>query len=184
MPDPDPARERRALPCTLRGDEDTLYRTHAHRLRQAVARRNRGVSPDQVEDACATAWLILLRVQPRRETIFGWLFVVAVHETWRLAAADRMHAPVLRDLDDGVRNGVLDPPGELRDPLARVHARELLREIAETLPRRQLEAIALRAYGYSYDEIGELTGATWRTVDRQLRRGTRALDALRDSLAA
>ena len=180
MPDPDAARERRTSPCPLRGDEDALYRAYAHRLRQIVAARTRGATPDQLDDACATAWLILLRAQPRRETAFGWLTVVAVRETWRLIAADYRHAPLTFDADDTR----LDPPAETKDLLAPMHARERLREVVAALPRRQLDAIALRAYGYSYDEIAELTGATWRTVDRQLRRGNRALDPLREPLAA
>ena len=183
MPDSHAARERRTSPCPLRGDEDALYRAYAYPLRKAVAQRARGASGDQVDDACATAWLILLRAQPRRETVFGWLIVVAVHETWRLAAADRTHTPVLRDLD-GVADHVLDPPGEHRDPLAAMYARERLREVVATLARRQVDMLALRAYGYSYDEIVELTGASYRTVDRQLRRARRALDPLRDPLAA
>jgi DNA-directed RNA polymerase specialized sigma24 family protein len=183
MPDPDAARERRTPPCPLRGDEDALYRTYASPLRRAVACRARGVSPDQVDDACATAWLILLRAQPRRETVFGWLIVVATHEAWRLAGADRLHSPVLRDHTGG-NDTRLDPPVAECDPLARLHARERLREVVAAMPRRQLDMLALVAYGYSYDEIGELTGATWRTVDRQLRRARRALDPLRDALAA
>ena len=33
-----------------------------------------------IEDACQTAWAILLRRQPERDAIFAWLRVVAVRE--------------------------------------------------------------------------------------------------------
>jgi RNA polymerase sigma factor (sigma-70 family) len=182
MPDPEAARERRASPCALRGDEDALYRAHAHRLRRAV-RSLVGGSDDQVEDACAFAWLILLRAQPRRETAFAWLVTVAVREAWRLTAADRAQAPVLASeplLSDSPLEAVAAP----FDPLARMHARERLCEVAATLPERKLRLVALQALGYSYAEIAALTGDTPRTVDRQLRRAKRLLDPLREPLAA
>jgi len=180
MPDPDAARERRTSPCALRGDEDALYRAYAYPLRKAVALRTRGASRDQVDDACATAWLILLRAQPHRETAFNWLVVVATYEAWRLVAADDRHAPLCLDADDS-RLGWLAIEN---DPLAPMHARERLRAVAAALPERKRHMIALLAYGYSYAEIATLTGATPRTVNRQLARAKRRLDPLRDPLAA
>jgi RNA polymerase sigma factor (sigma-70 family) len=182
MPDPDAARERRASPCVLRGDEDALYRAHADRLRRTV-RGLVAASDDQVDDACATAWLILLRSQPHRDTAFGWLVTVAVRETWRLTRADRTAAPVHTCAREGA-GAALDPPAELLDPLAPMHARERLRAVAQTLPVRKRRLVALQALGFTYAEIAELTGDTPRTVDRQLRYAKRLLDPLREPLPA
>ena len=52
-----------------------------------------------VEDACQTAWVILLRAQPDRATVFAWLLTVATHEAWRLSAADRRSCPLTRPDD-------------------------------------------------------------------------------------
>jgi RNA polymerase sigma factor (sigma-70 family) len=189
MPDPDAARERRRSPCALRSDDAEFYRANAERLRRRIEWRVQWASRDQIEDACATAWLILLRVRPRRETAFAWLVVVAERETWRLIRNDRWHAPLVpetapnRDADDHPLEPFDAPAGE-RDPLTDLCARERLREVAAALSDRQREAIGLLAAGFSYDEIAALTGATHRTVDRQIRRGKRRLDPLRTPLSA
>ena len=66
-----------------RGDEAALFTEHHERLERAVARAV--TAPHQViEDACAFAWLQLLRTDPEREAIFAWLKVVATREAIRL----------------------------------------------------------------------------------------------------
>jgi Sigma-70 region 2 len=70
---------------TPRGDEGELYRRHHRDLHRTVARAVNG-SRELIEDACQTAWLILLRRQPDRERVFGWLRTVAIHEAYRLIA--------------------------------------------------------------------------------------------------
>src|SRR3954452_1843007 len=71
-----------------RGDEDELYRLHHHDLHRAVAHAV-NAPRELIEDACQTAWTILLRTQPDRHTIFAWLRVVAIHEAYRLSAIER-----------------------------------------------------------------------------------------------
>lgn len=60
-----------------RGDEDHLYRRHHSNLQRAVARAV-NAPRELIEDACQTAWTIMLRRQPDRTTIFAWLRVVAI----------------------------------------------------------------------------------------------------------
>jgi RNA polymerase sigma factor (sigma-70 family) len=161
----------------LRGDEADLYRLHAHRLRGVV----RGLvlaSEDQLEDACASAWLILLRYQPRRETVFAWLVTVAVRELWRLRASDFEQVP-LRLVDE-----TPELAAESRDLGLALLARDRLRAVAATLPERKLRLVVLHALGYTYAEIAQLTGETPRAVDRQLSRAHRLLDPLRVPLGA
>jgi DNA-directed RNA polymerase specialized sigma24 family protein len=67
----------------LRGDEPELFRRHHVRLLRLVA-RDTGAPPAPAEDACAFAWLQLLRHQPERGRIVGWLRVVARHKALRL----------------------------------------------------------------------------------------------------
>src|SRR5438128_8928556 len=65
-----------ASPSPL-GDEDALYRAHDRELHRAVAHAVRAPG-ELVDDACQTAWAMLLRTQPERYAIFGWLRVVAI----------------------------------------------------------------------------------------------------------
>jgi DNA-directed RNA polymerase specialized sigma24 family protein len=84
MPDKPPAASpRRTNLPTQRGDEPELFRRHHGRLLRLVA-RDTGAPPALAEDACSFAWLQLLRDQPERERIVGWLRVVARHEALRL----------------------------------------------------------------------------------------------------
>ena len=71
------------------GDEADLYRRHHHELVRSV-RRAVNASGELVEDACQSAWLILLRRQPERgPMLFGWLRTVEIHEAYRLYRAER-----------------------------------------------------------------------------------------------
>lgn len=150
-----------------RGDEAALFSEHHERLERAVARAV--AAPHQViEDACAFAWLQLLHTEPEREAIFAWLKVVATREAIRL----QTHKPT---------EPLEAPDGELAvEPEAAVDvetecaAREALAAVA-ALPARQRRALGLHVGGFSYAEIGERTGDTCRTVDRQMARARRAL---------
>ncbi|MCW3050649.1 MAG: hypothetical protein JWO74_4933, partial [Solirubrobacterales bacterium] len=72
----------------LRGDEAQLYEQYAQRLERVVTSQVRS-SRVVVEEACANAWLILLRRQPARQTAWPWLKVVAIREAWRLDGLER-----------------------------------------------------------------------------------------------
>src|SRR4051812_12744902 len=74
----------------LRGDEDALYRRHHEDLRRAVSRAV-NAPRELIDDACQNAWTVLLRAQPERTSIFGWLYVVATREAFRLCARERRH---------------------------------------------------------------------------------------------
>src|SRR3954453_3791491 len=82
QPPPQPA-----LP-TPRGDEDHLYRRHHRNLQRAVARAV-NAPRELIEDACQSAWTIMLRSQPERTEIFAWLRLVAIHEAYRLSTIER-----------------------------------------------------------------------------------------------
>ena len=72
--EPSPAvRRDRSSPC---GDEGELYRRHHRDLHRAVAHAV-NAPRELIEDACQHAWAIMLSAQPKRVSIFGWLYVVA-----------------------------------------------------------------------------------------------------------
>jgi DNA-directed RNA polymerase specialized sigma24 family protein len=83
----------------------------------------------------------------------AWLRVVAIHEAYRLSAADR--GAHLEDLAHSHGWGAV-----IADPVtigATLEARRALRSLAE-LPARQRQDLSLRVAGFSYREIAELTG--------------------------
>jgi DNA-directed RNA polymerase specialized sigma24 family protein len=150
----------------LRGDEAELYAQNAERLRRHVSAAVR-TSPAVIDDACQFAWTALLRHQPRRETWFAWLRMVAIREAWHLSRLEGRTAP-LEAAEFELAGGV--------DPEQHLAARESLRLVA-SLPPRQRRMIALQAAGHSREEIAGVTGDTVRTVDRQLVRAKHRLRA-------
>jgi DNA-directed RNA polymerase specialized sigma24 family protein len=152
-------------PAPPRGDEDALYRRHHRNLQLAVARAV-NAPRELIEDACQTAWAIMLRHQPDRAAVFAWLRVVAIHEAYRLSAADR--GAHLEDLGHGEGwEAVIADRVSIDDT---VEARRALRRLAE-LPDRQRQDLSLRVAGFSYREIAQITGErTYTNVNKHLRK--------------
>ena len=145
-----------------RGDEEELYRRHHRDLHRAVAHVVRAPR-ELVEDACQTAWAILLRNQPERYAIFAWLRVVAIHEAYRLLAIDRRDARLERlRREDGDWHETIADPRSLDDAVAALEALRVLAALA-ALAERQRTDLALKVAGYSYDEIRVMTGGTTLT---------------------
>ena len=154
---------------TQRGDETELFARHHEMLLRAVARQASAPAV-VIEDACGFAWAQLLRYQPQRDKIVGWLVTVAVREAWKLSA--RQRAELSGELEQHDRYAHLEDAGAaLEHHLA---AREALRALAE-LPERQAHLLARQAAGFSHEEIAAETGDSWRTVDRQLGRARRKI---------
>jgi DNA-directed RNA polymerase specialized sigma24 family protein len=153
-----------AAPPTV-GDEDELYRCHHRELHSAVAHIVRAPR-ELIEDACQTAWAILMSSQPDRYAIFAWLRAVAVHEAYRLSAIDRRDARLERlRPEDGDWHNVTADPRSLADA---IEALEALRVLA-SLPERQRRDSVLKVAGYSYEEIRALTpGRTTTNVSKSL----------------
>jgi RNA polymerase sigma factor (sigma-70 family) len=157
-----------------------FYASQAPSLLRAV--RHAITGPDElIEDACSYAWTQLLtHQQVTLDTAgFGWLYVVARREAYRQSDRARREPAVgpPRDLQRG--SEVLEDLQVVaeRRERDRCHA-ELLR----LLPERRRRMIVLHAAGFSYREIAALTGATQRTVERQLLRGKRALNGMHHTL--
>jgi RNA polymerase sigma factor (sigma-70 family) len=151
-----------------------LYVALAGRLRHIVGAQVR--APDGViEDACQFAWsrLIHHRSRVRRDTALGWLATTAVREAWRLLRRQHREIP----FDDVVEDaGLNTPPPAVTSLEELVEQRERLRTVG-MLPERQQRLVWLQGLGLSYSEMAGYTGASPRTVERQLLRAKRALRA-------
>ena len=147
-----------------RGDEDELYRRHNRGLHRAVAHAV-NAPRELIEDACQTAWAIMLRAQPDRDSIFGWLYVVATREAFRLCDRDRRHLHLETMLPAGSWDTVIADAFSIDDIL---EAREAL-EILASIPERQRADLTLLVAGFSYVEIADMTGGrTYTNVNKHL----------------
>jgi RNA polymerase sigma factor (sigma-70 family) len=144
-----------------RGDEAELFERHATRLVRMVQGRT-GAPRDVAEDACTFAWLQLLRIQPERESIVGWLFVVAANEARRLLCAPH-HA----ELDENSGRDVSSYRSRTVDVEVTVETYEALEEIAD-LSEQQVRIFSLHLAGLTYTEICAATGYSRRQVDRHI----------------
>jgi DNA-directed RNA polymerase specialized sigma24 family protein len=148
-----------------RGDEAELYRRHHRNLHHAVAHAV-NAPRELIEDACQTAWAILLRTQPDRHAIFAWLRAVAIHEAYRLSAIERRQTR-LASLRADHRDGE-DPVADAHTLDHALEALEALRALA-ALPPRQRVDLTLKVAGYTYEEIRGMTGGrTFTNVSKSL----------------
>jgi DNA-directed RNA polymerase specialized sigma24 family protein len=130
----------------------------------AVARAV-NATPELIEDACQNAWTILLRRQPDRVSVFGWLYVVAIREAYRLSAIERRPAH-LEDI--AVTVGWEKLVGGAFSMDDALEARVALRLLAD-LPERQRDDLAFMVAGFSYQEIAAMTGGrTFTNVNKHL----------------
>jgi Sigma-70, region 4 len=156
-------------------DPAALYRRYERPLRTWL--RGRVTAPPAlVEDACASAWLILVAKQPVcGERIFGWLCTTALHEAYRLLRAERREQPS----ELGGERPAFVPPGR-DDPETALEAKRALEALA-SLRERQRRYLAWQVGGYRYREIQELAGgATYTNVNKYLTRARARLRELAD----
>ncbi|MDA0163135.1 hypothetical protein OM076_22870 [Solirubrobacter ginsenosidimutans] len=153
-----------------------FYDAHQRSLQRLVHIKAGGAGAEAVLDACAFAWLTLVR---RTDVTlddrgFGWLATVAMHEAWR-TKRDCREVPcgtfATRCEDD---RELTDPPSLASDPLDRVLAAELHRErvarFAELIASERRDLLLL-AGGYRYREIATLTASTYTAVNHRITRG-------------
>jgi RNA polymerase sigma factor (sigma-70 family) len=146
------------------GDESALFERYAKRLVRAVRHELR-VPEDIAEEACAIAWVQLLRTQPERHAIFAWLRVVATREVIRLMRAQRRDA----SLDENQADTGPACQDRRVDLELTVEAREALERIG-ALTARQIRIFSLHVAGLTYEEISAATGHSRRSVERNVMR--------------
>ena len=161
-----------------RGDEADLFREFNDELLLYVNNAVYDTTPQNIEDACAFAWMQFLRRQPSRETNWrGWLFRVAQREAWRIERQgldnnDHEVRPI-HDVEVATDGEVLLDEIEIRNDVA-----EALTIIAELRPRLQRVAL-LRALGYTHAQVGELTGDSATRVHQLVSRASHEVDEIR-----
>ena len=122
------------------------------------------------------AWATLVR-RPDIELDrrgFVWLLTVAEREAWRLSSLAREVAA------GGLRGEWGENLPELADTRAghlddRVITRLDRARAIRTLKPREREALYLFELGHSYDEIAQITNATYTAVNRRIAEGRAAL---------
>ena len=127
---------------------------------------------EDAEDAFQRALEILLLKAPPGEArdLIRWMQTVTKHEALAIRRSRERHSAP-RDRRAGGGNHRLGgtDPGSSDGPAERAERREDVarsREALKTLKPAELRALTLLAQGYSYAEIGELTGYS-RTKVRQ-----------------
>ena len=164
-----------------------LYADHHKALERIVARQV-NAHGTILEDACQTAWTSLCAhddVAVDGRSALSWLVTTATREAWkratRVTRREQAAGSFLPSIDDTGASELPEPAGESAEPCELAIAREehdhRLTQLRGLTDRQRLY-LYLQALGYSYTESAQLTAATTRTVERQIRKArTRLKDA-------
>ena len=134
--------------------------------------RNRELAEDIVQESFVKVWE--RRNDIPMEKAKSYLFTTAYHTLIdQTRKKDYASSISMDDSRDGVHTvSVSIPDGKMQYP----DVQEVLRQALATLPEVQASAILLRDYeGYSYEEIGAITGLTESQVKVYIFRGRTAL---------
>jgi DNA-directed RNA polymerase specialized sigma24 family protein len=156
-----------------------FYARYASRLQRTVSTKVN--APAQtIEDACQNAWATLLRRDDVTldERGAAWLTTVAIHEGWRLTRRSEVPAAAMRPGTPESPGLPADEPAADQQALARIEHAERVADL-RTLKKSQRRALYLKALGYSYNEIVDLTAASYTAVNRRLSEGRTRLRALK-----
>lgn len=154
-----------------------LFRELAGTLHGVVRRNAKGVADATIEDACAFAWTQLVErphvLLDDEHMVLNWLVKVATREAWH-SSRQQVRVQPSETIADRVDAISTAPENVEQTVLGRDRLRALTaptgRQGLPALTERQRQMLFLLATGHTYAEISEITGATLRTVDRQLRR--------------
>jgi RNA polymerase sigma factor (sigma-70 family) len=138
----------------------------------ATARRY-AANPEDAEDAYQRAFEILLTKGPTTSEaeLLPWLKTVVKHECFALRRQRERHSPVT---DDGRLGDRPTPPAITHDQAERYERLSQGAEALRQLKPQEIRALRLKAEGYSYREICEITGWTYTKVNRCLTEGRQA----------
>ena len=139
-------------------------------LRRYVGSFGIGVpdTEDVVQDVFLSLFFHLQKGRSRRN-LRGWLFTVAHN----LALKHRARVSRRRGLTDGDPWSPVDPVDPARNPeqeLVSVQRRARLLRVLRVLPEQDRRCLRLRAEGFRYREIAELTGLSLGGVAKSLAR--------------
>ncbi len=165
---------RNRRPARAEVDQAALELLTRHGSQILATARRYAATPEDAEDAYQRAFEILLTKAPTTSEaeLVPWLKTVVKHEAFALRRQRERHSPVTDDGELGDRG---TPAAATHDRAERM---ERLHQGAEALSRlkpQEMRALLLKAEGYSYAEIGEITGWTYTKVNRALTEGRQAL---------
>src|SRR5829696_8657337 len=146
-------------------DPTALTLLERHGVQILATARRYAATPEDAEDAYQRAFEILLTKAPTtsEDELVPWLKTVVKHEAFALRRQRDRHTPLTDDGD------LRDRPTPAKITHDRVEQYERLRRAAEALAQlkpQEIRALQLKAEGYSYREICQLTGWTYTKVNR------------------
>jgi RNA polymerase sigma factor (sigma-70 family) len=159
-----------------------LIARHERSLRRTARRYS--ICADDADDAYQRALEILLVKAPTDDVreLIRWMTIVVKHEALKVRQSRErtIGAPGGRGGDDEGDWVALIPSGG-DGPAALVERREKVarsREALQALKPQELRALTLLAEGYSYEEIGAMTGFSQTRVNRCLAEGRERFRAM------
>jgi RNA polymerase sigma factor (sigma-70 family) len=152
------------------------YAHHEATLRRTARRYS--LCADDADDALQRGFEILLRKAPSEDPrdLIRWTQTVVKHEALAVRREREriLSGPAARKPDTDAEDWVALIPAESDGPPERAERREAVarsREALQTLKPQELRALTLLAEGYSYAEIGEITGYSATKINRCLAEG-------------
>jgi RNA polymerase sigma factor (sigma-70 family) len=153
-----------------------LVASHGEALKRAARRYS--VCPEDAEDAYQRGLEILLTKAPtdRPRELLAWTTTVVKHEALAVRQGrERLLGRSVRDSETAEeRDRLAELPADGAGPLERLERREEIarsREAIRALKPAERRALTLLAEGYSYAEIGEITGFSHTKINRCLAEG-------------
>jgi RNA polymerase sigma factor (sigma-70 family) len=154
-------------------DQAALELLAKHGAQILATARRYATTPEDAEDAYQRGLEILLTKAPTTsdEELLPWLKTVVKHEAFALRRQRERHSPVTNDGRLGDR---ATPPAITHDQAERLETLSQGAEALGKLKPHEIRALLLKAEGYTYREICELTGWSYTKVNRLLTEGRQA----------
>jgi RNA polymerase sigma factor (sigma-70 family) len=163
-----------------------LIRRHEATLRRTARRYS--ICSDDAEDAYQRGLEILLTKAPTADLteLIRWMQTVTKHEALAVRRnRERMLGnPIPRRAGEEEQDWVELLPSTVDGPAMQAERRERIarsREALGTLKPHELRALTLLAEGYSYAEIGQITGWSYTKINRCLAEGRQRFRAVLES---
>ncbi len=144
-------------------DEAALALLARHGTQILATARRYAATPEDAEDAYQRGLEILLTKAPstREDELIPWLKTVVKHEAFALRRQRERHSPVT---GDGHISDPPTPPAITHEQAERLERLNQGAEALRELKPHEIRALLLKAEGYSYNEISELTGWSYTKV--------------------
>jgi RNA polymerase sigma factor (sigma-70 family) len=165
-----PAAERRRAALELIEGHDAAFRRTARRY---------SLCATDAEDAYQRALEIVLTKAPAitGERLVRWMQTVTKHEALAVRRQrERMLSGTPANRDDAEPDPIESLESDGAEPSDRLERMERVvrsREALAALKPQEIRALTLKAEGYSYAEIGEITGWTYTKINRCMAEGRR-----------